>query len=81
MSDKKIVDTMISFVEDKEHQLQVNKLLANSQAKNDTVKAILDKLEAELNENKNNCCVCDYSCCSTTALFWWKFVTSAIGSC
>lgn len=53
MSDKKIVDTMISFVEDKEHQLQVNKLLANSQAKNDTVKAIL-KLEAELNENKNN---------------------------
>lgn len=54
MSDKKIVDTMISFVEDKERQLQVNKLLANSQAKNDTVKAILDKLEAELNENKNN---------------------------
>lgn len=48
---QKIVTEMISFIENKERELQQNKLLSDQQAKNDTIKAILDKLEAETNEN------------------------------
>ena len=48
---QKIVTEMISFIEIKERELQQNKLLSDQQAKNDTIKAILDKLEAETNEN------------------------------
>lgn len=52
MNDQKVVSEMISFIEVKERELQQNKLLADPQAKTDTIKAILDKLEAETNENK-----------------------------
>ena len=51
-SEKKIVSEMIKFVEEKERALQQRKLLADQQAKNDTVKAILDKLEVETHENQ-----------------------------
>lgn len=47
-----IVTEMIAFIESKERELQQNKLLTDQQAKNDTIKAIIDKLEAETNENK-----------------------------
>ena len=52
MNEQQIVTEMISFIETKERELQQNKLLADQQAKTDTIKAILDKLEAETNENK-----------------------------
>ena len=53
MNDRQtIVSDMIEFIESKERELQQNKLLSDQQAKNDTIKAILDKLEAEINENK-----------------------------
>lgn len=47
-----IVSNMIAFIENKEKELQQNKLLSDQQAKSDAIKAILDKLEAETNENK-----------------------------
>ncbi len=53
MNEQKIVSEMISFVEEKERSLQERKLLADQQAKNDTVKAILDELEDKIaNENQ-----------------------------
>ncbi len=52
MNEQQIVTEMISFIETRERELQQNKLLADPQAKTDTIKAILDKLEAETNENK-----------------------------
>ena len=52
MNEQNVVSEMISFIEAKERELQQNKLLADPQAKTDTIKAILDKLEAETNENK-----------------------------
>lgn len=53
MSDQQsIINNMISFIEAKERELQQNKMLSESQAKNDTVKSILDKLEAEIHESK-----------------------------
>lgn len=53
MSENKVVSNMISFIEDKEKQLQADKMLGESAAKNDIVKAILDELEKEVsNENK-----------------------------
>ena len=53
MSDQQaIVTEMISFIEAKEKELQQNKLLSDQQAKNDTIKAILKKLEAETDEDK-----------------------------
>lgn len=53
MNDKEtIVTEIIAFVESKERELQQNKLFSDQQAKNDTIKAILDKLEAVTNENK-----------------------------
>ena len=44
MNDREIVDKMISFVEKKERQNQLNKLTVD-QSKGDIVKSILDELE------------------------------------
>lgn len=52
MNNQKIVSELIEFIAEKERQLQQRKLLADQQAKNDTIKAILDKLEEEINENQ-----------------------------
>lgn len=52
MNDQKIVSEMIAFIEEKERLLQQRKLLTDQQAKNDTVKAILDKLEEVMHENQ-----------------------------
>lgn len=54
MNEQKIVSDMIAFVEEKERVLQQRKLLADQQAKNDTIKAILSKLEEETNENQQD---------------------------
>ena len=51
MNDSKIVEKMVWFIEEKERQLQVNKLSAD-QIKSDVVKSILDELErVVVNEN------------------------------
>jgi hypothetical protein len=53
MSDNGGVNNMIAFIEEKEKQLQAEKMLGENSAKNDIVKAILDELEREVsNENK-----------------------------
>ena len=53
MSDNGVVNNMISFIEEKEKQLQAEKMHGENSAKNDIVKAILDELEREVsNENK-----------------------------
>lgn len=53
MSDKKIIDHMVSYIEEKERQLQAEKMSGDNQAKNDIVKSILDELDTEVsNENK-----------------------------
>lgn len=52
MNEQKIVSEMISFIEEKERSLQERKLLADQQAKNNTVKSILDELEVKINENQ-----------------------------
>ena len=53
MSDNKVVTNMVAFIEEKEKQLQAEKMLGENSAKNDIVKAILDELEREVsNENK-----------------------------
>ncbi len=55
MNDDKIIKNLISFIETKERELQINKMTNDSQAKNDIVKLILDELESEIaNENKEN---------------------------
>ena len=45
MNEQEIVSGMITFIEEKERQLQVSKTTSDSQAKNDVVKSILDELE------------------------------------
>ena len=53
MNKNEIVKHMTKFIEDKEHQLQAEKMLGESSARNDVVKAILDELDKEVaNENK-----------------------------
>lgn len=52
MNEQKIISEMIIFVEEKEQLLQQRKLLADSQAKNDTIKAILSKLEEVIDANQ-----------------------------
>ena len=52
MNDQKIVAEMIIFVEEKERLLQQRKLLSDQQARNDTIKAILGKLEEVIDENQ-----------------------------
>ncbi len=53
MSEQDVVTSMISFVEKKERELQSSKMSADTQAKNDVVKSILDELErVTADENK-----------------------------
>lgn len=53
MNDSNVVKDIIAFIEKKEKQLQAEKMLGESSAKNDIVKSILDELEKEVsNENK-----------------------------
>ena len=55
MNENDVVKNMIKFIEDKEHQLQAEKMLGENSAKNDIVKSILDELDKEVaNENKQN---------------------------
>lgn len=52
MNDNDIVNNMIEFIEEKERQLQVERI-SGGQIKSDIVKQILDELERETaNENK-----------------------------
>ena len=53
MTKNDVVNNMIKFIEEKEHQLQAEKMLGENSAKNDIVKSILDELAKEVaNENK-----------------------------
>ena len=54
MNNDSAVKSMIEFIEEKEHELQQRKLLADQQARNDAIKAILDKLEEVTNENQKD---------------------------
>ena len=45
MNKEVIIRHMIDYIEDKERQLQVDKLSSDQQAKNSIVKSILDELE------------------------------------
>lgn len=55
MNNDKIVEKMIEFIQEKERQLQVDKLASDGSTKTDVVKAILDELErVSKNENKEN---------------------------
>ena len=52
MNDLEIIDSMTQFIEEKERLLQMNKMIADTQAKGDVVKQILDELErVTTNEN------------------------------
>ena len=53
--EQKIVERMISFIEDRERQYQQSKLVSTSdqQAKNDVVKSILDELERAISDENN----------------------------
>lgn len=53
MNEQIVIDKMIDFIEEKERQLQIEKLSNDSNAKKDIVKAILDKLDKEIS-NENN---------------------------
>lgn len=53
MNENDVVKNMIKFIEDKERQLQAEKMLGENSAKNDIVKSILDELDKEVaNEDK-----------------------------
>ena len=59
MNENDVINNMIKFIEEKKRQLQAEKMLGESSAKNDIVKAILDELDKEIskeisNENKQN---------------------------
>lgn len=55
MNEQETTTHMIRFIEEKERQLQINKTLADPQAKGDVVKAILDELERVMpNEDQQN---------------------------
>lgn len=45
MNEQEVVTEMIAFVEKKERDLQSSKMSADTQARNDVVKSILDELE------------------------------------
>ena len=54
MNEREVVNNMIAFIEQKERELQLNKLTAN-QSKSDIVKSILDELERVcVDENQQN---------------------------
>lgn len=50
MNDEKIVNNMITFIENKEKEVQQSKMKSDSQTKTDVVKSILDKLESEIKD-------------------------------
>ena len=50
MSDEKIIDEMVTFIEEKERKVQASKLATDSTVKTDVVKAILDELEREIKD-------------------------------
>ena len=50
MSDEKIVQHMIDFIDEKEREIQAKKVANDVQAKNDVVKAILKELERETSD-------------------------------
>lgn len=52
MHEQDVVADMIAFIENKERELQFSKMSADTQARNDVVKSILDELERATNENK-----------------------------
>ena len=45
MNEQEIVSQMITFIEEKERQLQNNRLSADNQQRNNVVQSILDELE------------------------------------
>lgn len=53
MTEQDIVKNMIEFIENKERELQANKMNSESHVKSDIVKQIMDELERETN-NENN---------------------------
>lgn len=53
MNEQTIVEKMIAFIEQKERELQANKMSADNRTKNDVVKSIMDELERETT-NENN---------------------------
>ena len=53
MNEKAVVDKMLAFIETKERELQASKMSADSHAKTDIVKTIMDELEREI-ANENN---------------------------
>lgn len=53
MNEQNVIDKMIAFIENKERELQANKMGADNHAKNDVVKTIMDELEREI-ANENN---------------------------
>jgi hypothetical protein len=53
MNDQNVVQHMITFIEDKERQVQSSKFSSATQNKSDIVKSILDELESvTTNENQ-----------------------------
>lgn len=53
MNEQAVVDKMIAFIEEKERELQANKMSADNHAKNDVVKSIMDELEREITNEDN----------------------------
>ena len=55
MSSHEIVQHMISFIEDKEKELQADKFNVGNKGKKNVVQAILDELDSEVkNENQKD---------------------------
>lgn len=50
MNEQEAVRHLITFIEEKERQLQSNRLTSDNQVKNDIVKSILDELERVTNQ-------------------------------
>lgn len=53
MNEQAVINKMIAFVEEKERELQANKMSADNHAKNDVVKTIIDELERETTNEDN----------------------------
>lgn len=53
MNEQAVIEKMIAFIEEKEHELQANKMSADNRAKNDIIKSIMDKLECETVDENN----------------------------
>ena len=50
MTKEEIVESMISFIEKEERNLQASKIANDNKAKTDIVNSILDELEREIND-------------------------------